>query len=111
MNIPSVSSSCSKIADTDNFHFTNIFKNSDIAGNPKLISAAYSSASWRCMNSAWNIWISYCSSNSINPNSNLSSPVGARFIEWLYGNKKLKTSSIESYLSSISTVLKLKNLR
>ena len=111
MNIPSVSSSCSKIADTDNYHFANIFKNSDIAGNPKLISAAYSTASWRSMNSAWNIWILLCSSNSINPNSNLSSPIGARFIEWLYGNKKLKTSSIESYLSSISTVLKLKNLR
>ena len=107
---PNAYKNASKLADDSNPHFNYIFGTSNIAGNASLISAAYSSASWRCMNTAWNIWKKFCSANNLNPNINQSSKTGTKFVEWLILTKKLKISSIESYLSSVATILKLKDL-
>ena len=46
----------------------------------------------------------------MNLNNSQSSKTGTKFVEWLILSKKLKISSIESYLSSVATILKLKGL-
>ena len=87
-----------------------IFGNSPPNGNDILISAAFSSASWRSMEAAWNCYKEFLLVSKLLLDKAPCQKVVSDLITWMSVAKKLKHSSIQSYLSSITTILKLKNV-
>ena len=53
---PAVNHRLCKLIVSDNVYMSRIFGNSPPNGNDILISAAFSSASWRSMEAAWNCY-------------------------------------------------------
>ena len=94
---------------SDKGAFSRIFKNSPMMGNKKLLYAAYSSASWRSMEATLNNWMYYSSNISLSDHLEPTQKTISDFVDWLFLSKKLKHSTVESYLSSVSTILKMKN--
>ena len=94
---------------SDEGAFSRIFKDSPVMGSKNLMYAAYSTASWRSMEAAWNNWVFFNSSVSMSDHLAPTQKTVSDFVGWLFESKKLKHSTSESYLSSISTILKMKN--
>ena len=98
-------SSKSQYLYSDEGAFSRILKNSSMMGDKKLLYAAYSSASWRSMEAAWNNWMYYSSNISLSDHLEPMQKTISEFVGWLFASKKLKHSTIESYLSSVSTTV------
>ena len=90
--------------------FSRIFGNSVSSENQSLLSAAFSSGTWKSYKSSWNNMSAFCKCK----NKNLSFPLSQEFINsyinWLVLEKNLKYTTVSSYLSSLNSVLKLKGL-
>ena len=76
----------------------------------KLVSSAFSSATWKAMEAAWNNLLMYCKSSGQTIPMPLNQNFVNGFVDWLFSFKKLKHSSVQSYLSSIASILKLKGV-
>ena len=107
---PAVNHRLCKLIMSDNVYMSRIFGNSPPNGNDILISAAFSSASWRSMEAAWNCYKEFLLVSKLLLDKAPCQKVVSDLITWMSVAKNLKHSSIQSYLSSITTILKLKNV-
>ncbi len=73
-----------------------------------MINASYSTATWRIHQSALNCYIVFCRTSGIELNWPIKIEVVNVFTNWALTSKKLKASTVESYLKSLSLIHKLK---
>ena len=74
------------------------------------ISAAYTTSTWNKLNSAKNCFKNYESDTKSCKSWPLTATSVNEFAHWALKNKNLKTSTVESYLGSLSTLHKLNGL-
>jgi hypothetical protein len=84
--------------------FSNLQKHI-LESESNLIAAAFSKNSWACMSTASNRYNEFLAVFAMN--HDFTQQKISKFINWCYYEKKLKHSSINSYISSLATICKL----
>ena len=108
--LPTVNSKMDKYSLDMTEQFNRIFGSSSNRQASEILCTAFSTASWRAMESAWNNMTLFSQDTRVAITYPLSQDFISNFIVWLMNVKQLKSSTIQSYLSSISSILKLKDL-
>lgn len=75
-----------------------------------IIAAAYAKSSWSKLNSAMNCVISYATFSNVVVSFPMSTDFLLNFASWAHHTRKLKANTINSYVSSIATIHKLRNV-
>ena len=75
----------------------------------KLITASYCSKSWKKNYSAINCLTDFSNDTKCDIKFPVTSSVANEFVAWCYFSRKLKASTVKSYISSIRTAHKLNN--
>ena len=104
---PRLDPSLSKYSSNVPVQFIRIFGKNKFDSNINLIAAAFSQASWRSLEAAWNCFISFTVLKGF-PSESINQLSASQFINFMLTEKNLKHSTAESYLSSLSTIFKLK---
>jgi len=76
-------------------------------GPAQLISAAYTNASWKAYESAWNSFKCFEKQTSCNFEWPLNQDALNKYITWACIERKLKSSTVETYIASLSSIHKL----
>ena len=82
----------------------------DFVSHPDLIVAAYSSNTWKKINSAMNMFELFASERNIVLSWPFIPATVINFIDWAVFSRKLAPSSIKSYLSHMKLVHSLRGL-
>ena len=104
--IPSISAK--KYSLDASMSFSRIFGNTIDSESEPLMSAAFSSSTWKSYESSWNNVICFCKDKNLDLSFPLSQKFVNSYINWLVLVKNLKYTTVSSYLSSLNTILKLK---
>ena len=107
---PRLDPSLSKYSSNVPVQFIRIFGKNKFASNINLIAAAFSQSTWRSLEAAWNCFISFSVLKGF-PSESIDQLAASQFINFMLREKKLKHSTAESYLSSLSTIFKFKRCR
>ena len=110
IHLPVPSDSLSKFSGNITPNFCKIFGHKSIQCDKNLVYSAFSSASWRSMEAAWNSFISFCKCSNYHSENLISQKFLSDYISFLFLTKKLKHSTVESYLSSLSTIFRIKGV-
>ena len=110
MNPPIPADSLSKFPCEILSSFCKIFGHKSIQCDKILVSHAFSTATWRSMEAAWNSLSYFCNTKGISVKIPLSQNCLSEYISYLFLSRKLKHSSVESYLSSLSTIFRIKGM-
>lgn len=76
----------------------------------QLLTASLSRQTWQKNNSAFNCLKTFSKTTSSDITFPLKDILVVKFVEWCHSNKKLKASTIRSYLSSIATAHKMQHM-
>ena len=85
-----------------------IFGSSVLTGDISLIVSAFSCATWRSLEAAWNSLNSFCTFSKIPVPVHVSQSFLGNYISWLFLSRGLKHSSVESYLSSLHSIFRIR---
>ena len=100
----------------DNFHKYSPYVNSSLLtilssnmsdNSKQLLSAAFSKSSWKAYESAWNSLHSFEASTKSKLSWPLSQTTLCEYISWATLYKKLRISTVETYVNSLSSVHQL----
>ena len=72
-----------------------------------LLSMAYSSSTWRSYESAWNCYSSFELESNLNSEWPITQSSLTNFITWCMYTRKLMSSSVQSYVNSLSSMHQL----
>ena len=72
-----------------------------------LLSMAYSSSTWRSYESAWNCYSSFELESNLNSEWPITQSSLTNFITWCMYTRKLMSSSVQSYVNSLSSIHQL----